>query len=257
MVRRWFGRGGPSHPDPPGEVPDEDWAAVVRAWPTAALLPRSLASAVRALVPEFVAAHRWEGAKAVDVDDWMRLLIASQACLPIAHLGLDLYARVSSIVVHGATLVTDGAQRVGSTGVVSDTPMRLDGHAQFRGPISLSWPAVVHDARHPRTGRNVVIHEFAHQLDMDGGFINGTPAGLDASLHGRWARVFSAEFDAIRRGEIGELRDYAATDAGEFFAVACETFFTRSMALAARHPAVYDLLRRYFDQDPAGWSVPG
>jgi Mlc titration factor MtfA (ptsG expression regulator) len=69
--------------------------------------------------------------------------------------------------------------------------------------------------------------------------------------------VFSAEFDAIRRGEIGELRDYAATDAGEFFAVACETFFTRSMALAARHPAVYDLLRRYFDQDPAGWSVPG
>ncbi len=112
MVRRWFGRGGPSHPDPPGEVPDEDWAAVVRAWPTAALLPRSLASAVRALVPEFVAAHRWEGAKAVDVDDWMRLLIASQACLPIAHLGLDLYARVSSIVVHGATLVTDGAQRV-------------------------------------------------------------------------------------------------------------------------------------------------
>lgn len=253
MVSRWFGRGRAAAHGATPAVADEQWAAVTRAWPTAGLLPATLGAAVRSLVPAFIADHRWEGARGVEVDEWKRLLISSQACLLVANLGIDRYARVGSVVVHDRAMVTDGAQRVGVSGVVSDAPVHLDGQAQFRGPISLSWPAVVSDARHPRSGRNVVIHEFAHQLDMDGGFLNGTPAGLDQALHSRWARVFSAEFDALRRGEPGALRDYAATDAGEFFAVACETFFTRPADVLDSHPAIYDLLRRYFGQDPAAW----
>jgi hypothetical protein len=101
---------------------------------------------------------------------------------------------------------------------------------------------------------NVVFHEFAHQLDMLDGTVDGTPPLVDAGLRERWVQVCTREYQAIRRGDDHLLRSYAGTDPGEFFAVATEMFFTKPAALAEQHPALYDVLREFYRQHPASRS---
>lgn len=233
---------------------DRWFATVQEGWPLARAMPPDVAATLQRNVPLFIDRFRWEAANEFTFTDDVGALIAAQACLLTGDAGPEVFARSGPIIVHGDSMVTSGERRVGATGVVSDTAHRLDGQAEFRGPVALAWPAVVHDARHPRAGRNVVIHEFAHQLDMDDGILDGTPARLQANLRTRWQRVFSAEYQVVRNGQPSELREYAGTDPGEFFAVACETFFSRPEPLAQRHPALYELLRRHFGHDPASWS---
>lgn len=233
------------------------WAEISRAWPDLRRLPPDVRGSVAHVAGELVASLRWEAAKGHTLTVDQQWLIAAQAALLITDRGVDAYARIGSVLVHGTTLVNRGEHRLGAGGLVTDGAAQLDGQTEWRGAIAVSWPAVIWDARHPLTGRNVVFHEFAHHLDMDDGLLDGTPAGLDPALRARWVRVMGAEFDALRRGHTSPvLRDYAATDPGEFFAVAVEAFFTRPAALRESHPAAYELLRRYFSLDPAGWSPP-
>jgi Mlc titration factor MtfA (ptsG expression regulator) len=121
----------------------------------------------------------------------------------------------------------------------------------------LSWDSTLHGARDMSDGENVVLHEFAHQLDFEQGDVNGTPALASNGQYASWARVLGAEYDALRRasdeGRPSVLDDYGAENPAEFFAVATEAFFERPVELRAKHAALYEELRAFYQQDPATW----
>ena len=140
------------------------------------------------------------------------------------------------------------------------------GEAWPKGAAVLAWDAVCHGTADPDDGHNVVFHEFAHQLDFEDGSANGAPvlgSGFawwgKKSRYATWARVLSAEFERLRaeteRGQPAVLDGYGATNPAEFFAVATETFFERSREMRENHPQLCEELKRYYQQDPAQWSL--
>jgi MtfA peptidase len=124
--------------------------------------------------------------------------------------------------------------------------------------VVLAWDAAAHRLSDARCGSNLVMHEFAHQLDSEGGPADGTPVLAGTSGYAEWARVFHREFEALRRRVRRSREDvmdsYGAANPAEFFAVATEAFFERSRDLRLRHPALYRQLQGYYRLDPAEWE---
>lgn len=201
---------------------------------------------------EIAGTTRWEAAQGFEVTDEMVLTIASHAALPVLALGAEHYRDVSSVIVHPRTIVLRGRRPGPVPGTESDSPDHLLGEAHYRGPVLLAWSSVLRQAMHPNRGEDVVIHEFAHRLDMLDGLVDGTPPLGNDDAHRRWVEVCTDELRQLREGPPDRmLRAYAATDPGEFFAVATEVFFTRSAELEDAKPALYDVLRDFYRQDPA------
>lgn len=193
---------------------------------------------------------RWEAANGFDLTDDIKVLIAAQASMLLLGLELDEYPLLTSIIVHPSTVRLHGERGIGG-GLRSSGTQTLAGQAQYRGPVVLSWGAAKRGARFPARGRNVVYHEFAHQLDMLDGITDGTPPLGDAEAQERWRDVCTAAYDTVRAEGSPVLRDYAGTNPAEFFAVATEVFFNRPVALREHEPALYDELRTFYHQDPA------
>jgi Mlc titration factor MtfA (ptsG expression regulator) len=170
-------------------------------------------------------------------------------------LGLEdtSFDRVLSILVYPQGYEAPDLDAL-SLGGVEARSARL-GEAHYRGPVVLAWDEVLRDGRHPSSGKNLVLHEFAHQLDMLDGVVNGTPPLRDVEQYRRWERVMTGEFKRLRSaagaGRATLLDQYGATNEGEFFAVATECFFDQPVALAEYHPGLYEVLRDYYRQDPA------
>ena len=248
-------RGGSSEP-----FPDAWRQRLDLRWPLVTTLRDDERARLESLIQVFLGRIRFEAAQGFTVTEEMELLVAAQACLLLVGLDdptLDLYSRLTSVILHPRTVVLKGAHHVGgsSGGLASDSAQTLSGQAVHRGPVVLAWSTLAFEARHHERGQNVVMHEFAHQLDMSDGMIDGTPPIRDRALRARWIEVCTAEFRRVRRGDETALRGYAATDTGEFFAVATETFFTRGAQLAVTAPDLYEVLQRFYGQDPAGRSV--
>jgi Mlc titration factor MtfA (ptsG expression regulator) len=217
---------------------------------------RELDAAERArlknLVVRFVRDTRWEAARGGSLDDEMRVLIAAQACLLLLGLDRDEFAGITSVIVHQRPVVLSGDRPHDVPGVRVAGPQTLLGQANYRGPVLLSWPAVASGARFPQRGQNVVFHEFAHQLDMLDGTIDGTPPIDDPEALDRWIAVCTAAYTAVRAGSGSPvLRDYAGVNPGEFFAVVTEVFFCRPLDLRTHEPALYGEMAAYYRQDPA------
>lgn len=195
---------------------------------------------------------RWEAARGFELTTEIRVLIAAQASLLLLGLHRDAYRKVRTILVHRTTQVLTGPRPGPAPGVVADGPLPVLGHTNDHGPVVIAWDAARADARHPERGHNVVYHEFAHQLDLLDGMVDGTPPLGDRTKLERWVRVCTAEYEALRRGERDPLlRDYAGVNVGEFFAVATEVFFDRPVALEQRKPDLYEVLASFYHQDPA------
>ncbi len=194
----------------------------------------------------------WEAANGFELTHEIRLVIAGQAAVLVLGLAVDAYRHVHTIVVHPSTMVRTGERAGPVRGVVASGPVALLGEtAHGDGPVSIAWDTVQKEARHPRSGHNVVFHEFAHKIDMLDGTVDGTPPMPAGPERDRWIEVCTELFTRLRAGRQGVLRPYAATSPGEFFAVATEVFLTVPRTLAAREPALYDLLRTFYRQDPA------
>lgn len=200
-----------------------------------------------------IASRRWEAARGFALTDEIRVVIAAQAALLILGLDIDCYRDVTAIVVHPTTVTLRGERAGPAPGVRTDAPLTIVGQTHDRrGPVLIAWDAARAGARHPERGYNVVLHEFAHKLDMLDGMVDGTPPLPDAAARRRWVEVCTAEYRALRAGEgPAPLRGYAAVNPGEFFAVATEVFFDRPVDLAATTPDLYDVLRAFYRQDPA------
>jgi Mlc titration factor MtfA (ptsG expression regulator) len=213
---------------------------------------------LRAMMQVFLEEKQWEGCGGLDLTDEIRVTIAAQACLLQLGLPHDYYRNVESILVYPSTVVLPEQQagvfeRIGSP---VDDPLPVLGQAFARGPVILVWDAVLHGARHPEQGHNVVYHEFAHKLDMLDGAADGTPPLADGDLFKEWVAVCTREF--LRLRSLAEKRhttfldSYGATNEAEFFAVATEEFFDRPLALQEHAPDLYHVLSTYYLQDPAG-----
>ena len=199
----------------------------------------------------FLAEKEFAPVRGLVLDDAMRLSIAVQACLPILELGLDRYAGWTGIVVYPSDFKVQRSE-MDQDGVLHEWQDELAGESWPGGPVVLSWDAV-EGARGEEI--NVVIHEFAHKLDMANGVADGVPplhAGMDRAV---WRAAFASAYerfcDALERGRDTWLDPYAAEDPSEFFAVLSEAFFEQPRELRRRYADVYQQLRLFYRQDPA------
>ncbi len=225
-------------------------AAAVAHW---AVLEDAERGRLGVFMEELVRSKRWEAAQGFELTDEVRIVIAAQASLLILGLDIDSYRGVGSIIVHPTTVTLRGTRPGPAPGVVTDAPLPILGQAHARrGPVVIAWDAAQADARHPRRGRNVVFHEFAHKLDMLDDLIDGTPPLPDPAARDRWIEVCTAEYELLRAGAGGHLlSDYAAVNPGEFFAVATEVFFGLPGDMRDQKPDLYGVLREFYRQDPA------
>lgn len=235
-------------------MPDDRIAAAVPRWSP---WWTSLDGSERGLLVEYAGAladgFRWEAANGFRLTDEVRVAIGAQAALLLLGLddGVDNYSQVTSVIVHATTIVRTGEHAWGD-GLVAEGDDPLIGEAIHRGPVVLAWDAVAQQALSPQRGENVVLHEFAHRLDMLDGLSDGTPPLADGLALRRWADTCQASLQRLRsHAAPSVLRAYAETNPAEFFAVATEVFFTRGAALREEDPALYGVLRDYYAQDPA------
>ena len=232
------------------QVPPEQWQRVEARLPFLAYLPPDERPQLRQMALEFLAEKEVHGAEGLVITDDMLLSIALQACLPVLHIGLDAYAGWVGIVVYPGDFVIPRSV-VDEDGVVHEYDDEVLGEAWDGGPVILSWL----DDAEALDGINVVIHEFAHKLDMGNGEVDGFPA-LPADMSAAaWAAAFQPAYDdfcqRVDDGEETALDPYGADHPSEFFAVMSEAFFETPGLLQQEYPAVYAQLARYFRQDPA------
>jgi Mlc titration factor MtfA (ptsG expression regulator) len=236
----------------------DDWRrAIERNVPIVRRLPPADQRELFGHVQVFLAEKHFEGAGGLELTDEIRVTIAAQACLLLLHRETDYYPLLKSIIVYPSTYVVPGEHSVGD-GIWEEGDDPMLGHtSQHLSALVLAWDSTLHGARVLGDGENVVLHEFAHQLDFEGGGVDGTPALGSNRQYASWARVLGAEYEALRRaseqGRSSVLDDYGAEDPAEFFAVATEAFFERPVELRAKHAALYEELRAFFRQDPAAW----
>jgi hypothetical protein len=190
--------------------------------------------------------------------DEIKLTIAAQACLLLLHRETGYYPELSSILVYpSAYVVKNTRQKVGDLVVESDQ-VRL-GESWVRGAVVLAWDAVQHGAANPHDGHNVVLHEFAHQLDAEDGAMNGAPDLGRPSSYSAWARALGAEYEEllerVAAHQPADIDEYGATSPAEFFAVVTEAFFETGARLKRDHPELYEVLRAFYRQDPAGGTA--
>ncbi|MEZ6060218.1 MAG: zinc-dependent peptidase [Planctomycetaceae bacterium] len=216
---------------------------------------------LRRLIPVFVAEKNWEGCGGLTLTDEIRVTVAAQACLLVVGMPRDVYFdHVLSILVYPTGYVAAGTQITRAGLVIHGGEPRL-GEAWWQGPVILSWSDVLAGGRMESPGHNLVLHEFAHQLDMmNGRFVDGTPLMETQEQFERWVEVLEPEFDRLvedcRRGHHGFIDCYGSKNAAEFFAVLTEAFFERPRSLRNHHPAVYEVLRDFYHLDPAAWLPP-
>jgi MtfA peptidase len=201
----------------------------------------------------FLAEKHFAGAHGIAITDAMRVSIAAQACVPILELGLDWYAGWTGIVVYPGDFRVRRSQ-MDEHGVMHEWDDELAGEAMPGGPVVISWDAAAHDPY-----MNVVIHEFAHKIDMLNGEADGQPP-LHRDMERRaWRAAFDEAYkglcDALERGRDTWLDPYAAEHPSEFFAVVSEAFFEDPVETRRRYPDVYDQLRLFYRQDPAARSA--
>lgn len=204
-----------------------------------------------------LAEKHFEGCGGLVLTDEHRVTIAAQAALLLLHRETDYFPRLRSILVYPDAYVVDGEHHLGD-GIVSEEPESYAGHTQPRlAAVVLNWRDIRAGARVSDDGVNLVLHEFAHQLDFEDGEADGVPLHDDVAAARTWGELLGAELARLRRevdsGVRTVLDPYGAEDPAEFFAVATESFFEIPADLRAAHPALYDALRRYYRQDPAAW----
>jgi len=247
--------------------PDADWEEALAPFHFFDRLSVEEKGRLRELVSLFCAEKEFAGAGEFEISLRTQLMIAAQACLPILNLDLSFYRGWSGIIVYPGEMVVQ-REEVDEDGVVHRYEDVLTGEAMPGGPVVLSWEDVTLAGAEESPGYNVVIHEFAHKIDMLTGDANGAPL-LTTQFHtgmsrAEWQSTMRHAYDEFcaqvgrweargeREDEMPVIDPYAADNAAEFFAVMSETFFTRPEDVQVQFPELYTLLARYYRQQPLG-----
>jgi Mlc titration factor MtfA (ptsG expression regulator) len=207
----------------------------------------------------FLAEKRFEGCGGLELTDEICVTIAAQACLLLLHRKTDYFPRLLTILVYPSTYMAEEKRHVEGPVWEEGRMARLGETGRQLGAMVLAWDAAKSGAADPSDGKNVVLHEFAHQLDYENDAADGAPALATREQQLSWREVMRTEFASLRAADetgIPTLLDtYGATDPAEFFAVSTEAFFERPCALRTYHPKLYAELQCYFQQDPTEYSA--
>jgi len=238
-------------------VDDATWQRVAGRFSFVARLNHAERTRLRELATLFIHDKQISAAGGLELSQEMKLGIAVQACILVLDLGIEHYDGWVEIIVYPDEFVS-GHEFRNREGLVELDKRSYAGQAWLRGPVILSWADVEHAGE--MDGMNVVIHEFAHKLDMLNGEANGFPplhAGMDRQ---RWSQAFNAAFQdlcrRVRAGEHTEIDPYATESPGEFFAVVSEAFFEIPDLVKAVYPQIYEQLALFYRQDPASRELP-
>lgn len=237
-------------------IPEPSWHAALTRLPLLRALSAEERAHLQNMAILFLHEKTFEGAGGLEVTDDMRLSVALQACLPILNLGIEWYRGWAAIIMYPGGFIptqmyTDAA------GVVHSSRRPLCGESWLRGPVVLSWPDV--ETQRPY-GHNLVLHEFAHKLDMRNGSANGMPPlhrGMNVKA---WTHDFSQAFADLqarlaRNETVAPIDAYATKAPAEFFAVLSELFFAAPEVVIGCYPLIYGQLRNFYRQDPAARAL--
>jgi Mlc titration factor MtfA (ptsG expression regulator) len=232
------------------------WRAILRQrFPRFATLPFDVRRRLEQEIAVFVAEKDFIGCAGQEIDEEVRITIAAQACMLLVGRPRHHFAQLRTILVYPGAFVVEKL-RPEPSGVLQETRQALSGESWTHGQD------VLEGAADPADGRNVVIHEFAHQLDQEKGYANGAPLLRGRDRYARWSQVLGLEYARLHarlasgatETEPPLINAYGATDPAEFFAVASEVFFERPSRLAAEHPELYAELSAYYRVDPRLWE---
>ena len=236
-------------------IPALRWRDTVAQLPLAQQLLPAERHRLRELASEFLRIKAISGAAGLLVTDEMRSLIAAQACLLILALDMSYFDGWYEVIVYPDSFIVQHDE-VDADGVVHGSRRVLGGESWSAGPVILSWA----DAYPPRTAANVVLHEFAHKLDMLNGAANGMPPLHRDMQQATWTRVFQHAYDNLAQQRAQHhhscIDSYALENPAEFFAVCSETFFMDPHCLQQAYPALYAQLRQFYRQDPLQRQTP-
>ena len=210
-------------------------------------------------VQVFLAEKNFEGCAGQEITDEVRVTIAAQACLLLLHRKTDYFPRLLTILVYPSTYLAHEERPITAEIWQAGKTFRAGETARVMGSMVLAWDAVQSGAADPSDAKNVVLHEFAHQLDFENLAADGAPALATREQQTSWRNVMRTEFASLRAADdtgIPTLLDtYGATNPAEFFAVSVEAFFERPAALRSAHPRLYAEFERYFKQSPIDYSA--
>ncbi|GJQ59521.1 MAG: hypothetical protein SCALA701_23220 [Candidatus Scalindua sp.] len=231
-----------------------NWLMIVeRNVPLYRYLPEADRKELHGHILIFLEEKNFEGCGGLQINDEIKVTIAAQACILLLHRKTDYYHTLKSIVVYPSAYVAHESLSVGNGIVAEGESVRL-GESWHRGAVVLSWSDVLYGAADIHDGHNVVFHEFAHQIDHDGGESHGSPVMERRSMYLAWARVLGAEYAKFRKdtehGRRTVMDRYGATNPAEFFAVVTECFFEKPVQLKRKHPELYEEFMLYYQQDP-------
>lgn len=235
----------------------EEWEQIVeKNVPLYGQLPESLKKELGGLVNLFVAEKNFEGCGGLEVTDEIRVTIAAQACMLLLNRKAARFRKLRTILVYPHTYAAK-TKSFDRNVTVEGQDVRL-GESWQNGPVVLAWDSVTGGTANIADARNVVLHEFAHQLDQEDGDANGAPILEHRSSYIAWARVLGEEYEALqnkkRKHGRSVMNKYGATNPAEFFAVATETFFEKAKQMKKKHPELYDELKDYYKLDPVEWG---
>jgi len=233
-----------------------EWARILEAHFTLyhGLTPE-LQSDLQRKIQVFLHEKNFIGRHELEITDTIRVLVAAQACLLLLNRRTNFFPKLNTIYIYPTAYMAKRTSYSG--GIVTESTQTNLGESWGSGELVLAWDAAQHGARNMMDGRNVVVHEFAHQLDQEDGAADGAPILAESSAYASWAQVLGEEYETLIRKRKKHrktvLNKYGATNPAEFFAVASETFFEKPRQLLKRHPELYEELKSYYKTDPIDW----
>jgi Mlc titration factor MtfA (ptsG expression regulator) len=233
-----------------------DWIPILeRNVPLYKRLPASLQKQLHGHINVLLAEKTFKGCGGLKITDEIKLTIAAQAALLLLNEHRNYFSKLRLILVYPDVFIANQTTALGD--YYLEQKQIKAGESWRIGILVLSWENIKRDIHNWKDGHNIILHEFAHQLDQEGGKASGVPILKKKADYLRWGRVFRTEYEQLQRDLEQGLKTvidaYGATEPAEFFAVATEAFFEKPIQMQQKHPELYHELRRYYQLDPTAW----
>ncbi|HEY9834021.1 MAG TPA: M90 family metallopeptidase [Stenomitos sp.] len=218
-------------------------------------LPASLQQRLQEHINVLLTEKKFKGCGGLEITDEIKLTIAAQAALLLLNERGTYFSKLHLILVYPSAFIANQTTAFGEQ-YLEEIQVK-SGESWQIGIVVLSWEDIKRDALNWKDGRNVILHEFAHQLDQESGHVSGVPILAKQSDYVSWGRVFRKEYEKlcseVEQGVETVIDEYGATNPAEFFAVVTETFFEKPFQMKREHPELYQELKRYYQLEPTDW----